>query len=312
VSHPGNWLPNGNASYEECLWSELIASLYGTHALVDFFAQRALHPTEPVLTTYDQVLRSRGSSLASVCDALGVWSYFSGANAPNRPVGFGEAHLFPTPPLTGTFALEETAVSATLSGMSTHYLLATPAGRTGHAVVSFAGDRQRPLAAHVTILTRSSLRPIWTMPLSASNTGTFEVPFVWDEIVFLVVGVTNLGAPGSASSYVAAVGDPNAVGVNAFSSSGTLSLEPNRPNPFRNTTAITFTIPSTDHVRLAVYDVAGRLVRRHVDERRMPAGTHERDWNGFDESGRPAAPGVYYYRLQTSSDSASRKMLLLR
>jgi flagellar hook assembly protein FlgD len=61
-----------------------------------------------------------------------------------------------------------------------------------------------------------------------------------------------------------------------------------------------------------VYDVAGRLVRRLVDERRMPAGTHERDWNGFDESGRPAAPGVYYYRLQTSSDSASRKMLLLR
>ena len=312
VSDPGNWLPNGTASYEDCLWPELIESLLGVEALVSFFERRSQYPTEGVTAAYDAVLRERNSSLASACDALGVWSFFAGANAAGRPAGFDEAESFPTPPYASVFTPPSTVATATISGMGSNYLVASPSGRTGKAIVSFAGDRQRPLAAHVTVLTHAGARPIWTIPLSASNTGSLEVPWDWQEIAFVVVSVTNLGAPGSPSSYVVTVGDPNAVGVEGLGSTSALVLEPNRPNPFRSATAISFSIPSADEVRLGIYDVTGRLVRRLIDERRLAAGAHERTWDGLDERGRPAAPGVYYYRLETSADSGTRKMLLLR
>ena len=35
-------------------------------------------------------------------------------------------------------------------------------------------------------------------------------------------------------------------------------------------------------------------------------------WDGLDEAGRPAAPGVYAYRLEAAGERATRKMLLLR
>jgi hypothetical protein len=44
----------------------------------------------------------------------------------------------------------------------------------------------------------------------------------------------------------------------------------------------------------------------------MDAGLHERVWDGSDDAGRLAAPGVYYCRLEAAGDDATSKMLLLR
>ncbi|MCK4513565.1 right-handed parallel beta-helix repeat-containing protein, partial [bacterium] len=54
-------------------------------------------------------------------------------------------------------------------------------------------------------------------------------------------------------------------------------LDQNRPNPFNPTTAISYAVPKESRVRIAVYDLSGRLVRVLVDELRPP-GEHSVLW----------------------------------
>jgi flagellar hook assembly protein FlgD len=45
----------------------------------------------------------------------------------------------------------------------------------------------------------------------------------------------------------------------------------------------------------------------------MPAGKHAVTWDGKTAAGRPAASGVYFYRLTAEkAPSLTRKMVLLR
>jgi flagellar hook assembly protein FlgD len=63
-------------------------------------------------------------------------------------------------------------------------------------------------------------------------------------------------------------------------------------------------------VRLAVYDVRGRLVRT-LHDGPAAAGEHVYTWDGADEGGLRLAPGVYFTRLGTGSEAFSRKVVLL-
>jgi len=92
---------------------------------------------------------------------------------------------------------------------------------------------------------------------------------------------------------------------------GRLSLAPNRPNPFNPRTVIPFSLPREDRVVLAVYDVAGRLVRTLVSDN-LVAGEHEAIWRGLDEHGRAVASGSYYARLRTSHGVEVRAVTLVR
>ncbi|MDD3642747.1 MAG: FlgD immunoglobulin-like domain containing protein, partial [Candidatus Krumholzibacteria bacterium] len=76
-------------------------------------------------------------------------------------------------------------------------------------------------------------------------------------------------------------------------------------------TTIAFYLPQRSHVRLDVYDVAGRLIATLLDEA-MSAGRHAVAWNGQDGAGRTAASGVYFYRLRAEKFEQTRKMILLR
>ncbi|MBE0565189.1 MAG: proprotein convertase P-domain-containing protein [Krumholzibacteria bacterium] len=89
------------------------------------------------------------------------------------------------------------------------------------------------------------------------------------------------------------------------------ALHGNHPNPFNPTTTIRFDLPRPGHVRLDVFDVAGRLVRTLVDEYREGA-VHAETWDGTDNSGRRAASGVYYCRVVADGNAATAKMLLLK
>ena len=91
-------------------------------------------------------------------------------------------------------------------------------------------------------------------------------------------------------------------------------LDPNYPNPFNPSTTIPFTVGArndNNSVRIEFYDVAGRLVDRHILGTKS-AGDHTFRWNpGL--SGRDCLPtGVYYCRLTIGKDSFTRKLILLR
>lgn len=84
------------------------------------------------------------------------------------------------------------------------------------------------------------------------------------------------------------------------------SLEQNYPNPFNPTTVISYQLPVNSFMTLKVYDVIGREVKTLVNEHQN-AGSHSVI---FDSSNLPS--GVYFYRLQAGSYSATKKLLLLK
>ncbi len=88
-------------------------------------------------------------------------------------------------------------------------------------------------------------------------------------------------------------------------------LEQNMPNPFNPLTEIKFALPQTGHVDLAVYDLSGRRVRTLVSGT-VSAGEQTITWNGRDEAGQTVPSGMYFYRLNTGTDTMSRKMTLLK
>jgi hypothetical protein len=92
---------------------------------------------------------------------------------------------------------------------------------------------------------------------------------------------------------------------------GSLALQQNKPNPFNPATTIRFQLAEPDRARLAIYDVAGRLIRTLVDAR---LGTEAMSiaWDGRDDLGAVVPSGTYLYRLQTSRESRTKKLNLVK
>jgi len=96
-------------------------------------------------------------------------------------------------------------------------------------------------------------------------------------------------------------------------------LHQNYPNPFNPATTISFEVPGASGaegsgaapVRLAIYDVRGRLVRTLVSGALSP-GPHRVTWDGTSDGGRAVSSGVYFYRISSLGWVQTRKMALLR
>ncbi len=81
------------------------------------------------------------------------------------------------------------------------------------------------------------------------------------------------------------------------------------PNPFSTRTVIRFGLAGPVHSRVRISDAAGRIVRTILD-RRLESGAHEFTWNGLDDQGRRAAPGVYLARLTAGRESRLVKLMM--
>lgn len=90
------------------------------------------------------------------------------------------------------------------------------------------------------------------------------------------------------------------------SSDPQFSLSEPYPNPFNPSTTINYAIPTSAHVTLKVFDVVGREVLSAVDEF-VAAGQHIATIMGDG-----LASGVYLYRLNAGSYTATKKLVLLK
>ena len=90
-----------------------------------------------------------------------------------------------------------------------------------------------------------------------------------------------------------------------------LSLYPNYPNPFNPETRIRFGVPESGRVRVAVYDLSGRLIRSLWDGP-ATAGFHSVTWDARDASGMQVPSGVYFYRVEGAREARTGKMVYLR
>ena len=89
------------------------------------------------------------------------------------------------------------------------------------------------------------------------------------------------------------------------------------PQPLTESATIAFRVGAFDgrgsgpEVSLAVFDVAGRLVRRLL-ESSLPPGTHRVEWDGRDDRGVRVGSGCYFYVLNVGGESYSGKLLVVR
>lgn len=71
------------------------------------------------------------------------------------------------------------------------------------------------------------------------------------------------------------------------------------------------TLPAASHVRLELFDVAGRRIRQLGNSWLAP-GRHEIRWDGRDAAGRRVASGIYTYTLRIGAeDRRSGKVVLI-
>ena len=88
-------------------------------------------------------------------------------------------------------------------------------------------------------------------------------------------------------------------------------LAQNHPNPFNPLTTISFSLPRSGQVELAIYAIDGRKVASLVNEP-MAAGSHTVTWDGSDNRGQRVASGTYFYRLQADDEVATKRMVLVK
>lgn len=103
-----------------------------------------------------------------------------------------------------------------------------------------------------------------------------------------------------------------AVGPQASSPAARPRLGACFPNPSNPATTIRFDVPSgAERLRLEIIDANGRRVAV-LAEGLFTAGRHEVVWRGTGDDGRPVASGVYFFRLSSSRQDETRKLVLLR
>jgi len=111
--------------------------------------------------------------------------------------------------------------------------------------------------------------------------------------------------------------------VNPETSSGVKLLQ-NQPNPFHHSTLIRYHLPEVGAygntpvqgsgisgdgkipVRLAIYDLTGRLVETLVNQF-QESGVYRVQWEGKNQPS-----GIYFYRLQSGNLTATKRLILLR
>jgi hypothetical protein len=82
-------------------------------------------------------------------------------------------------------------------------------------------------------------------------------------------------------------------------------------NPTTGSAVIRFGVPRATEVRIAIYDVRGRLVE-DLYGGSVDRGYHVAVWHGMAASGARACPGIYFVRLEAEGKTQTAKVVLAR
>ncbi|HAY33227.1 MAG TPA: hypothetical protein DCY06_03755 [Bacteroidetes bacterium] len=85
------------------------------------------------------------------------------------------------------------------------------------------------------------------------------------------------------------------------------NLSQNYPNPFNPTTKINFSLPEDGKIKLTVYDILGREVKRLINSEFRSAGRYTVEFIGTGLSS-----GVYFYKLEAGKFVQTKRMVLIK
>jgi len=155
-----------------------------------------------------------------------------------------------------------------------------------------------PVAGDVTVGSRADIEV--TFDATGLGTGSY-----YADIIISSNGGALVTVP--VALHVGATG----VDDGEFDAPSMYVLKGVNPNPFNPVTTVTYGVPTDASVRLAIYSVAGRLVRTLVDGE-VGAGYSAVVWDGRDDRGREVGSGVYFCRMQAAGFSDTARMVLLK
>ncbi len=110
----------------------------------------------------------------------------------------------------------------------------------------------------------------------------------------------------------------NPVSVNDLPDVGSIInnclLHQNYPNPLNSTTNIKFFLPKSYEVSLIIYDILGNEIFNAINNQTMSAGWHnyQLNFNSIGGDKYEISSGVFIYKLTTSGESLSKKLLYLK
>ena len=84
----------------------------------------------------------------------------------------------------------------------------------------------------------------------------------------------------------------------------------NYPNPFKNSTTISFSLKEQSKVKLSIYNIKGELVATLINEEMYPHNNHQIIWNG-KSGNNDLANGIYFYKLSIGNTVVDIKKCLL-
>jgi hypothetical protein len=87
-------------------------------------------------------------------------------------------------------------------------------------------------------------------------------------------------------------------------------LYQNHPNPFNPSTQIRYQLSISSHVKIAVYNTMGKIVKTLANEYQT-AGFRSVKWDGKNNNKQKVSSGVYFYSIQSGEFSSTKKMILL-
>ena len=178
-------------------------------------------------------------------------------------------------------------------------------------LAAFAGSEIRGVATPQTTVSGQ----VFFLTVYA-NGGGEKIAFLYYDAAANVVRAAAETTPFVANAIIGAPADPFSLAAGCDFSVTDVEAAPEGPqgavlegaypNPFRQATMLSYTLPAPGPVHVEVFDLLGRSVRTLVDRPQLP-GRHT---VVLEADGLP--PGVYLYRIHAGSRVRSGNVVLLR
>jgi len=311
--------PTGLRIYGSCVWNHWLAQYHEPVCVVAMWY--AAEGSVPVFSVFDIVLSgSYGSSLEEALGWFAVWNFFTGFRDDGSH--YEEGSSWPAVSMQRTYSTYPIVDGAPYSDYRpdhaganyTQFTNPSPGDVWDGLNIVYDGPWLGSVPSFAYVNYRAdegSTAEYGEIPLNMAGNGVISVDG-WDAMDYACLVVVNLTTNVNGMQYMYDVhqvspADTDSVSHHEF------ALRPARPNPFGESTSISFTVPDAGGVvDITIYDVVGRKVRELACGEWMDAGDCAAVWDGLDGSGQRVASGVYLVRLDIDGETAGEKLMALK
>lgn len=191
------------------------------------------------------------------------------------------------------------------------YAWALAVDRGGSAYVTGSSPGAGTLNDYATVKYDTSGNQLWVERYNGPGNGgdaASALVLDLDGNVYVTGQSAGAGAGGDYLTIKYTQSDPSAVAVTPAPVGPTISIA---ANPFCGSTRLSFSLDSPQHVKVAVYDAEGRMVRTLLEES-LSAGVHALQWDGRDGNAEAVASGVYFCVVEAGAVVMRQKVITLR